>query len=74
MKQPEELNTSFAETEPKLYSLNNEFMLCLPDSLIAGHLIKRSCANLLDTINPISNMHHSLYIFTMTKELYINYC
>lgn len=33
-------STSFARTEPKLYSLSNEFVLSLPDNLIAGHLIK----------------------------------
>lgn len=63
-------HASFVKTEPKLHSFNSDFTLCLPNSLIAGHLIKRSCANLSDTINPISNMHSSLYIFTMTKESY----
>lgn len=43
------------------YSCKNGSTLCLPNSLIAGHLIKRSCANLSDTINPISNVQQLVH-------------
>lgn len=65
-------HASLVKTEPKLHSFNSDFTLCLPNSLIAGHLIKRSCANLSDTINPISNNAQQLVHFHNDKGIIRN--